>query len=625
MGRQALGILTFLTLIAGIPLLQERVACSECGTVQSASNRFCENCGKPMEHFKFLELMGKAKDLASRNDHRGAAATYIQAASRKVGNMYKALALLGAGKCYFELKEYAEATKELSKSLTFDAGSYEANLILGRIELEVNKNLPKAKEYFLAANRLSGDESTAALWLADIALDNKELAEALKLYQIAEQKYPEIARIPYLIAVIMDSSGGAFADIEAKLKRARELNPNWIDPPLLLAQRLMRQERYADAAIYFGICYDLRPTDASFGMRAANAFRLAKDIPGARVLLEKVLRRHPRHLPALIGLARIALIHDNDLKAAQGYLERARAIDPNDAEVEFMHGLVVDLNDKRKEVPLVVEFNCDRAMTWGPTGTSFAFQSDRSKSWHIYSMKIGGAPIQLTTKGANADPSFSPDGSKIAFHSNRGRTQIFVMDANGKNEKQLTDAPGRNESPSWSPDGRQIVFMSTRANASNFDLYVMNFDGSNVRRLTNSPGPDLNPKFSPDGQTIVYTSEQGDNRDIFTVSVDGGAPKRLTNDKANNDWPSYSPNGKFILFSSKASGHYRLMVMRADGSAKILVGGGSGDLDEMEGAWNPNGVRIACTVGKLGSETTYNLKSYIAPIGNDPIVWKERQ
>lgn len=625
MGRQALGVLTILTIFSVIAhFSQERVQCTECGTVQSASNRFCENCGKPMEHFKFVELMGKAKELAAKNDHKGAAAAFIQAASRKVGASYKALALLGAGRSYFELKEYAEATKELAKSLSFDAGSYEANLYLGRIELEVNKNTAKAKEYFVAVARLSGDESLAALWLADIALEEKELTEALRLYQLAEKKHPNLARIPYLIGMILDSTGGSFTEVESKLKRARELDPDWIDPPLLLAQRLMRLERYGEAALYFGVCYDLRPSDPSLGMRAANAYRLAKDIPGARVTLEKVLKRHPRHLPTLINLARIALIYDSDPKTAQGYLERAKAIDPNDSDVEFMHGLVRDLNDKRKEVPLVVEFNCDRAMTWGPTGTTLVFQSDRSKSWHIYSMKIGAAPTQLTTKGANADPSLSPDGSKIAFHSNRGRTQIYVMDANGRNERQLTDAPGRNESPTWSPDGRQIVFMSNRANSNNFDLYLMKSDGSDVRRLTTSPGPDLNPKFSPDGQTIVYSCEVDGNRDIFAIGVNGGEPKRLTRDKANNDWPSFSPNGQFILFSSKASGRYRLMVMRNDGTGRVPVSGVTGDLDEMEGAWNPNGIRIGCTVGKLGSETTYDLKSYMAPVGNDPVVWKER-
>lgn len=617
MVRQALGVLVVLgvAVLAGTTF-QEKVPCSECAKVQNASNRFCENCGKPMEHFKFLELMAKAKDQASRNEHRIAAATYIQAASRKVGNAYKAQALVGAGKCLFELKDYQPAGKELAKSLTLDPSSHEANLLLGRIELEVNKNPGKAKEHLLAANRLAGDETVAALWLADIALDEKNLTEALRLYQLAEKRNPEMARIQYLVAMILDSTGGSSAEIEARLKRAREIDPSWFDPPYLLAQRLMKWERYAEAAVYFSVCAAMRPQDAQLGLRTAQAYRLARDIPGSRAALERVLRSHPRNYAALLGLARIAYLHDKDIKAAEDYLERARAIAPNNPDIQFFHRLMVDIRDTRKEISIVTEFNCDRAAAWSPTGDQIAFQSDRGKKWDIYSLKIGGKPVKLTSEGDNGDPAWSPDGTKIAYHSNRGSTEIYVMDADGKNPRALTNSKGRDESPCWSPDGKLIAFASNRENSNNFDIYVMNADGTNLRRITSYTGDDIQPRFSPDGNRIIYVSQQSGHRNIYTIDLMGGSPRRLTNEAVDHNWPSYSPDGRYVLFSSKKTGKHKLVVMNADGSDPIPVT--SNESDEIEGAWNPNGVRILCTTGKVPTVSTFDIKSYISPKRSEP-------
>ncbi|HDR3890873.1 TPA: PD40 domain-containing protein, partial [Bacillus cereus] len=94
------------------------------------------------------------------------------------------------------------------------------------------------------------------------------------------------------------------------------------------------------------------------------------------------------------------------------------------------------------------------------------------------------------------DPSWSPDGQKIAFTSFRdGNPEIYVMNTDGSNQTRITNSPGNNIDPSWSPDGQKIAFTSTRD--GNGEIYVMNTDGSNQTNITNNPASDNEPSWSP--------------------------------------------------------------------------------------------------------------------------------
>jgi TolB protein len=99
--------------------------------------------------------------------------------------------------------------------------------------------------------------------------------------------------------------------------------------------------------------------------------------------------------------------------------------------------------------------------------------------------------------------SWSPDGNKIAFSSTRDKnTDIYVMDADGSGEIQLTCNVGKNSAPSWSPDGKRIAFRSDRDGCR--QVYVMNSGGSQQIRVTSDQANDDNPEFSPDGSKIVF-------------------------------------------------------------------------------------------------------------------------
>ena len=102
----------------------------------------------------------------------------------------------------------------------------------------------------------------------------------------------------------------------------------------------------------------------------------------------------------------------------------------------------------------------------------------------------GGATVTRLTNVVNAYPHPSPDGTRVVFQSNRtGTAQIFVMNADGNEMRQLTDRELGAETPKWSPDGRSILF-AAYVGENNNDLFVMGPDGSNVRQLTSVPDAD---------------------------------------------------------------------------------------------------------------------------------------
>ena len=163
-------------------------------------------------------------------------------------------------------------------------------------------------------------------------------------------------------------------------------------------------------------------------------------------------------------------------------------------------------------------------------------------------------------------PTWSPDGRRIAY-TRLG--EIYVADADGKNERRLTTAAQPLSSPAWSPDGRTIAFAGIR------DVYTVPSAGGRMKNLTRSPKPWLlrsTPAYSPDGRTIaIGASTDAYNSDVFLIRADGSAMRRLTRTQgthgrhAEEQWPEFSPDGKRIAFVSNRDGNLELYVIGVDG------------------------------------------------------------
>ena len=169
--------------------------------------------------------------------------------------------------------------------------------------------------------------------------------------------------------------------------------------------------------------------------------------------------------------------------------------------------------------------------------------------------------------------------AQIAFSSDRdGNKEIYVMDADGKNQRRLTEHPGHDWQPSWSPDGKRIAFTSSEVEdieRKRPRIYVMDADGKNRRRLSNEFVAEWDPSWSPDGKRIAFTSSgvmeaAGGPWRIYVMDADGGNKQRLSNDAGPGGWnPSWSPDGQHIAFVSHGDGNDEIYVMNADGAREV--------------------------------------------------------
>ncbi|GIW52099.1 MAG: hypothetical protein KatS3mg081_1454 [Gemmatimonadales bacterium] len=165
---------------------------------------------------------------------------------------------------------------------------------------------------------------------------------------------------------------------------------------------------------------------------------------------------------------------------------------------------------------------------------------------------------------SEAEAAFSPDGSRIAFVTDRdGNVELYVMNADGTDLRRLTDTPAVEGSPSWTPDGRQIVYASNAT--GNFQIWIINADGTDPRQLTQEPASNFQPAVSPDGRTIAFTSDRDGNYDIYLMSIDGSNQRNFTRSQVPETTPVWFPDGRLAYIVQESTrGNIASRVMRAD-------------------------------------------------------------
>ena len=265
--------------------------------------------------------------------------------------------------------------------------------------------------------------------------------------------------------------------------------------------------------------------------------------------------------------------------------------------------------------------NFDGASAQGPGkfNGKIAFVSSRNgPPGEIYVMNPDGTNQRNITNSpaSEARPAFSPDGKKIAFV--RDFKGIFLMNPDGSGQTQILDGASAGFSsissfPNWSPDGTKIVFNGLlKGSPDGADIYVINADGTGLTRLTTDPADDSCPAWSPDGTKIAFATIRNRvpnevNYEIYVMNADGSNQTRITNNTKFDHSPAWSPDGTRIAFTSRRDDNFEVYVMNADGSNQTRITF-DGEQDS-DAKWSPDGTRIAFLSsrgGRFGEIWTMN-------------------
>ena len=209
---------------------------------------------------------------------------------------------------------------------------------------------------------------------------------------------------------------------------------------------------------------------------------------------------------------------------------------------------------------------------WSPDGSMIAFSSDRWGKWNIWVESASGQhPREITHKGMyNGQPSWSPDGSSVVFTSNRtGHDELYLIDVTTGALRQLTFV-GENQEPAFSSDGQHIAFASHRT--GQWKIWLLSLAGG-LTQLTFGPNDDEHPSFAPDGATIAFDSTPpGGTTDIW-IRQPQGSLQQVTFDQGNDSCPTWSPDGTMIAFQSDRSGQANVWLLNLTGGLTQLTWG----------------------------------------------------
>lgn len=219
--------------------------------------------------------------------------------------------------------------------------------------------------------------------------------------------------------------------------------------------------------------------------------------------------------------------------------------------------------------------------SWSPDAVSLAYLTGgNSRRNDLYVIDADGQNQRRLTDTPEEEgiPAWSPLGSTIAVAIPKdGDSEIYLLDAEtGAIVSQLTDNQGIDDyMPAWSPDASQIVYVTKGEEEGSDEIRIMDADGSNSVQLTDNEVDDFYPAWSPNGDTIAFVSAGVDEQSLFTMNVDGSNLRQLSDGEDRDSRPAWSPDGSTIAYHTRAGDDWAIeLIDVATGAVTLLVESG---------------------------------------------------
>ena len=256
--------------------------------------------------------------------------------------------------------------------------------------------------------------------------------------------------------------------------------------------------------------------------------------------------------------------------------------------------------------------NFSPALSPDGSRVAYAMVVKANDSSEIVTSALDGSDLRKLTsnKAVDAYPAWSPDGTQIAFYSDRAMRQahglhLYIMDSDGSDERSLVSSSliSARQPPAWSPDGSRIAFAAIQSDptelgyTTRYIVHTVRPDGSDLTELGDAAS---SPAWSPDGTRIAFIREGDETRGLYTMDPDGGDQRLLWSfDIDGNYWYnnlSWSPDGSEILYGSASvdfSGPVPVVVVGVDSSEPRVLGDRRSARGVGGAAWSPDGSRVA--------------------------------
>lgn len=262
------------------------------------------------------------------------------------------------------------------------------------------------------------------------------------------------------------------------------------------------------------------------------------------------------------------------------------------------------------------QFAADILALWGTQslfGTHIYFVSDRTGHKEIWAMDFDGRnQRQITRFGSTSlQPAVSPDGTRIAFVSYVHVTPgIFVFSVDPPRDLRFYNQRASvNETPSFTPDGKQLIYASSAPNDHCCRIYMANLDGTGFRSITSSTFIDVEPKVNPKtGSTVVFVSGRSGPQQVYMMNSDGTGIERLTPGEGEASNPSWNPDGQHIAFSwtrGFAAGNWNVFTMDVVSRSPLQLTHSEGRNENP--VWAPDGNHLAFMSTRAGGKQIWTM------------------